>query len=364
MSDSGFGVFFFAWIVFMVILLAVWRRLRALPPRRGRAPIGSRDQLYAGVVPGVIPAEPETAPTRPATAQDTAAPIAVRFSPPDGITPEQTGMLTRARVEDADLAAALVALAVDGHIRLEQRPVPDLAGEQPGVPGAQPGDVPGAQPVEWRIEPLGPRPAGPALLRGWVYDSVQRAFPSTLPGLGEQLRDNGSPGRAVFAGIPEHREWYPRMKEEPGRFGINGARHGSARATALRYQLAGFKQFLATADGDRLRFDEGAGLFSRYLPWAVALGVTQEWTRALREAAVGLPADARETWQSDLSWFGASGWFDPVGLDGLTDFGAAIDSLADGLTEFSDSLGDAAAGDAGGDGGDGGGGNGGGGGGD
>ncbi len=55
--------------------------------------------------------------------------------------------------------------------------------------------------------------------------------------------------------------------------------------TAVLAQTEGFRRYLATAEADQLRFEEGEDLFSRYLPFAVAFGLTERWTRIFAELA-------------------------------------------------------------------------------
>ncbi|OYO21627.1 hypothetical protein CGZ93_10010 [Enemella dayhoffiae] len=325
---------------------------------------GKHDQLYAGVAPGVIPARPDEAPTRPTTAEDRTVPIAVRFEPPQGVLPHQVGMLAQAKVDSGDIAACLVGLTVARWISITQLE-------------ARPGFFGRTRKPEWQLAVVTPPPPG---LVGWLGEEIVMLLlqhgPSTLDDLKPALRQAIPAWRARLAAEPVHRTWYPRLSlaGTPGALGT-GVRQRSALGAALRYQLAGFKQFLETADGDRLRFEEGAGIFSRYLPWAIALGVTTQWVAALREAAAGLSAADAAVWSTDLAWYGdfGLGGIDLGGLDGigdaLGDFSAAMDSFADGIGDLTDSIsgdisdsgggGDSGGGDGGGGGGDGGGGGGG-----
>jgi hypothetical protein len=51
----------------------------------------------------------------------------------------------------------------------------------------------------------------------------------------------------------------------------------SAEGYAARTQALGFKQYLATAEAEQLRFEVGIEKFSRYLPWAMVFGVVDHW---------------------------------------------------------------------------------------
>ena len=60
-----------------------------------------------------------------------------------------------------------------------------------------------------------------------------------------------------------------------------GQRTGLGRA--LTDQADGFRTYLATAEADQLRFEEGEDIFSRYLPWAIAFGLADRWANLCAE---------------------------------------------------------------------------------
>ncbi|WP_420174819.1 DUF2207 family protein [Luteococcus sp. OSA5] len=307
----------------------------------GRKLISKHDELYQlplGSLPG-----PQGAPVRRVTRADMSAPVAVRFEPPTGVLPEQVGMLTRGEPQSSDIAAAMIALAVEGYVRI--------------TPVVRTTRVLRRRHKDWELTALRPvddslNPLRAELLQ--MLFSVGR--PTQLSWLKTSLSSRASDMKRDLARWPQHELWFPHL--HGGRVPLSkclttpGLRRRTALGAALRYQNAGFKHFLETADGNRLRFEEGAGWFSRYLPWAVALGVTREWVAAFREAAEGLDGSTGDVWAADLAWYGDMDGFDFSGFDS---FGDALDSLEDGLNDLASDLSDAG-GDGGGDGGDGGGG--------
>ena len=44
-------------------------------------------------------------------------------------------------------------------------------------------------------------------------------------------------------------------------------------------QVEGFRKYLATAEADQLRFEEGEDIFSKYLPWAIAFNLADRWAK-------------------------------------------------------------------------------------
>lgn len=68
----------------------------------------------------------------------------------------------------------------------------------------------------------------------------------------------------------------------------------TADGRAVCDQVEGFKTYLATAEADQLRFEEGEDVFSRYLPWAIAFELADRWAKICGDlVAMGrLPAEA------------------------------------------------------------------------
>lgn len=95
--------------------------------------------------------------------------------------------------------------------------------------------------------------------------------------------------------------------------------HRTGAGSRLLEDTLGFREFVETADADRLRFAEAEDLFLPYLPYAVVFGATERWARAFADLGLA-PADL------------APGWY--VGAHA---FNAA--RLSSGLSEFSSSVG-------------------------
>ena len=72
---------------------------------------------------------------------------------------------------------------------------------------------------------------------------------------------------------------------------------------AVTDQLIGFRTYLATAEADQLRFEEGEDIFSKYLPWAIVFDLADRWqaTCAQLVAAGRIPPDPY--WYSGPSYY-------------------------------------------------------------
>jgi uncharacterized protein (TIGR04222 family) len=53
----------------------------------------------------------------------------------------------------------------------------------------------------------------------------------------------------------------------------------TAEGRALCDQVQGFRSYLATAEADQLKFEEGEDIFSKYLPWAIIFQLADRWAR-------------------------------------------------------------------------------------
>jgi uncharacterized membrane protein YgcG len=53
----------------------------------------------------------------------------------------------------------------------------------------------------------------------------------------------------------------------------------TAEGRAMCDQVEGFKTYLATAEADQLKFEEGEDIFSKYLPWAIIFELADRWAK-------------------------------------------------------------------------------------
>ena len=53
----------------------------------------------------------------------------------------------------------------------------------------------------------------------------------------------------------------------------------TADGRAVCDQVEGFRTYLATAEADQIRFEEGEDIFSKYLPWAIVFELADRWAK-------------------------------------------------------------------------------------
>jgi hypothetical protein len=106
------------------------------------------------------------------------------------------------------------------------------------------------------------------------------------------------------------------------------ARTAKGRA-ALRRTL-GFRQYIATAEANQLKFEEGEDIFSRYLPYAIVFHEAERWAKAFASIGAATTASGGGVTTPALLWYSG-----PAGWD--------VGSLTDSLSSFASSTGSAMA---------------------
>jgi hypothetical protein len=282
-----------------------------------------RDEQYAGLTPGLTPGlgqegmvERGGSPT-----------VAVRFTPPEGVTPGLVGTVYDERADTIDVAATLVDLAARGHLTIAETEGGFLKGNDWLLTRTDTG-------VDRDSRPL--RPYEQALLSGVFagsggttvrLSSLKNTFKPTLTRVQELLYDDvtargwfrRSPqaqrgtwaalGMAmVFAGFVSMfwlHGWLSRVASGAGMpfspsyalaIGLITAggitillgRRMAARTadgSAVLAQAKGFRQYLVTAEASQIQWEEAQDIFSRYLPYAIVFGVASQWASTFQKVA-------------------------------------------------------------------------------
>lgn len=241
-------------------------------------------------------------------------PITVAYEPPDRLTPAELGTLIDNSPDLRDITATLVDLAVRGYLRIEERTEPVLLGLWSGTSYRLHRLKPAA---EW----TGLSPHEQAILSGVFFDdnaTVELAqlgnhFYRYLDGIKSSLFEQLL-GRGYYAKRPDR---VKRLYVTAGiavtiasvfgaallneRYGIalqTGMTAGilsgliivgfgwfmparTMRGSRALEQVLGFEEFLTRVESDRFqRVVKTPELFEKFLPFAMALGVEQNWVRA------------------------------------------------------------------------------------
>ena len=311
----------------------------------GRMRQRGRDEQFLHQVPGLAPVGGQLGATG---SRDRRTPIAVHFTPPAGFHAGQLGTLIDERADPRDVTASIVDLAVRGYLRIEQTAEANFLGR-----GA-----------DWRLVQLRAADAELApyertlhegifagrsdvslsdlkttfaacmgAVQGALYEDVTtrgwfRGNPKTVrtrwivAGIVLVLRGIGL--TVLLAGLT-HWGLVGLMVLIVGVVLLAVARTAPARTatgTAVLAQTLGFRQYLATAEAEQLRFEEGEDLFSRYLPYAIVFGLTERWAGVFaRLAAQGRPAP-EPTWYVGPGYHVGAFWL------ATNSFGQAMESFS------------------------------------
>ena len=260
----------------------------------------SRDRMYVGLTPGNLPVAGEDAPTQ----RVTKVPYAVRFTPPDRVTPGMVGTLIDKKADLRDVTATLVDLAVRGLVRIERDDDEDMRVVRLDATRA------GLAPFETTLlkglfSKKQKGVAGPGVLTGVrfgkavasardeLYESVLESGWFTR---NPKVNKTGFIAAAIFVTAFSFFAVIILATVGLGLLLIPLLMIGALLVAATRWsagrtatggaalsQTLGFKQYLETAEADQLRWEEGEDLFSRYLPYAIAFDCAERWAKVFAD---------------------------------------------------------------------------------
>ena len=252
-----------------------------------------RDRRYAGLPPGTVPLPGQSAEV---VANDPDLPIPVSFVPP-GIPVAEAGLLVDGQVDTRETAATIIDLAVRGALTVESSGKDEFTVTllNPAVAVAPhevvlltklfDGEPPGAV---RDLSEQGSLTSAHTAMRDAVRDQVAargwfRKVPSAAAthgfGLGSII------GAVVLVFVLGAWVLWILLPLLPIVITIMVIRYKlrrgqrTADGRAVTDQIEGFKTYLATAEADQLRFEEGEDIFSKYLPWAIAFELADRWAK-------------------------------------------------------------------------------------
>ncbi|WP_246036894.1 DUF2207 domain-containing protein [Cellulomonas telluris] len=304
-----------------------------------------RDRAYLGLTPGLRPGGGQEGATGH---RDPRAPVSVQFTPPEGERPGEIGTLVDEKADPVDVTATIIDLAVRGRLRIEEVPPRKEGGKvEDWTLVRLRHDTDGLLPFEAllvrelfqgrdevRLSELKTTfAASMGKVQDLLYEHVTeagwfRANPKavrTAWGVtGVLLLLVGVVGVVVLmaAGVQS----VPGLALVPAALALVGvlvlvlsgaAPARTADGTAVLAQTLGFRRYLATAEAEQLRFEEGEDLFSRYLPYAIVFGLTDRWARVFADLAAQGRAVAQPDWYVG-SWT-TSPYFWGTGFAGAMD---------------------------------------------
>ncbi|WP_456845316.1 DUF2207 domain-containing protein [Cellulomonas sp. P5_C6] len=313
-----------------------------------------RDRAYLGLTPGLRPADNQ--PGTMSGFRDRRQVVSVQFQPPEGVRPGEMGTLLDESADPVDVTATLVDLAVRGWLRIEEVPRSD----------------PRKKAKDWTLVQLKNRdgsllPFEDTLLREIFSGSttvklsdLRTTFAASMAKVQDGLYDHVT-GTGWFRSNPKSVRSLWRaagivlvvigagltffvfasgasvrgLALVPIAIGLIGllvaalAKAAPARTengTAVLAQSLGFRRYLATAEANQLKFEEGEDIFSLYLPYAIVFGLADRWARVFAELA----AQGRAV--SQPGWY-VGGYYPGANIYWATAFASSLDRFSSIATE-------------------------------
>ena len=326
-------------------------RVRPGAPRRPRQGLPRPDPGPAS--------RPTTSPAVPRSGfRDKRGAVSVQFQPPEGVRPGEVGTLVDEKADPVDVTATLVDLAVRGWLRIEE------------VPRSNPKK----KAKDWTLVQLKNKdgsllPYEDELLASIFASStsvklsdLKTTFAASMAKVQDGLYDHVTESGWFRANPKSVRTaWHAagivlvvarrhprRSSRSPPVLSVAGHRAGAHRAsrssasvvtilgnaapartddgTAVLAQSLGFRRYLATAEANQLRFEEGEDIFSRYLPYAIVFGLADRWARVFSELAAQGRAFEQPGWY-------VGGYYPGANIYWATAFASSLDRFAAVATE-------------------------------
>jgi uncharacterized membrane protein YgcG len=270
-----------------------------------------RDKRYAGLAPGTVPLAGQQAAVVP---NDPDIPIPVAFSPPR-IPVAEAGLLIDGQVDPRETAGTIIDLAVRGALTVQSTGKDDfrvtlvdpnvavaphemvlLTSLFHGEPSGTVADLSAPGSMANAHRELQTSVRNQVASRGWfrkvpsarAAHSFGFGFVALVVfaafGLSAWLLLLLVPLLPVIITVAVIRAKLKR-----------GQRTADGRAVCD--QVEGFKTYLATAEADQLKFEEGEDIFSKYLPWAIIFELAERWAKICADlVAMGRIPDVVPYW--------------------------------------------------------------------
>ncbi|HMR49795.1 MAG TPA: DUF2207 domain-containing protein [Arachnia sp.] len=315
-------------------------------------------EIFEGLTPGLLPA-PGTDAARLPLVDGFKGEIAVAFNPPRGVRPGSAGMLVFGSARTRDVIATIVDLAVRGFLTITVVEDPEARSGR-----------------DWELRRCAPPPRipvepGEKELLDQLFDDGPEV---RLSKLADQGNTAVSDHRKALSRELDERGWGRTIAFTPATWPLWTGAGGlfvcglvgsslipivaailtlfvaadvvrrknerpllSAEGTATQIQLLAFEKYLATAEKEQFSYEEAAGIFSRYLPYAISLGVAEHWTKVFGDLAAQARMDGYGG-SFGLPWLSVDGWgVDGTGVD-LGDVSSFGDLDGGGPVDLADAL--------------------------
>ncbi|WP_050669456.1 DUF2207 family protein [Luteipulveratus halotolerans] len=348
-EDLGYLVLGVA-IPLLAILVVAWVRWRR------------RDLEYVGITPGLTPVAGAPARRRRVRrGKEWSGTVPVQFHPPQGVSPAVAGVLVDSSADARDLGSLVVDLSVrkwfdihrvdgDWELRRRQPPPHDvLSPTERAIVEAifRSGPVQRMSRLKGDLG-ISLREAQIGLYREVVDRGWYRKHPRSRNAL---LGCLGMLGLLAAAGLALALYTYSQRHVTEYWWALpagvatgalvmaiwgRGRTPRTADGTAVRIQTLGFRKYIATAEARQIRVEEAAGLFARYLPYAMVFGLADQWAKVIGQ--VLNQHRMSELVDSSGMLIDPDAWFLVGHLADLAGSAFDVSALADGVSGVGDAI--------------------------
>ncbi|MDR0848944.1 MAG: DUF2207 domain-containing protein [Propionibacteriaceae bacterium] len=296
----------------------------------GRLSRAGRDEQFAGVAPGTLPFKGEEPDIVRAEVKD----AAVEFAPPKGVPARLVGAIAREGTAKEDVTAAIVALAVAGHLHMTQDSKKHFTLTRTNA------DLRGLNPTDRRLYDLllgGAKSVSSDTISSEDFYTSYSAMETTIDTEFNAQNWYKTPpnavvnryrvgGLAIAIGGPLLSWFLGEFLAVVGWGGLGWlavpcviiglgmtvmAKRMPVRTpigSVVAVQAIGFRKYLETAEADQIKWEEGQDIFSEYLPYAIAFGCADRWAKIFEDlAASGAPVP-QPTWYTGYGYGHGYGW--------------------------------------------------------
>lgn len=231
----------------------------------------SRDFHYVGLAPSELPRPGNESYYAVELLKDV-PPITVQHLPPAGLAPAEAALILDKDAKTSTLSATILDLAIRGYLIIAEvdskkrwKPNDWLIARTPNPPS-----ITGLKPFE-------------ANLLGHLLGARESVLISEISG---SFYEQTAQYRQDLLNTGFSNDWLIKKLGRPR----------TPRGRALFEQSRGFREYLRTVDPSSLRWDQDYDVFSNYLPWAMAFGLTQRWSEMFDRRSAELGYEVIPTW--------------------------------------------------------------------
>jgi len=248
--------------------------------------------------------------TRPLLAED---PIVIEYQPPEKLRPGEIGMLLDERADPLDATATIVDLAVRGYLTIEEVESENVVGRLFGK-------------KDWQIAKTEKEPSDLVEYEAALYQGLfSQGSPVRLSALQDHFYRSLQDAQRKLYQDGARQKWFTTRPDRARLtwflLGLGGSLLGGAVSFALGWLFGGalvglpiavggvllmilspwmsqrtawgrelfrrslgFRQYVATAETSRQRYNEEQNIFAAYLSYAIVFRCVDKWARAFSDA--------------------------------------------------------------------------------